>query len=152
MKKSIKLGIYAVVVLALIVLSYFLYQYRVMNYFMGGVFIVISILKMLDWKGFVHAFSMYDVIAKRSRIYAYIYPAIEFFIGLAFLFTFYMQITSAVTFVIMTIGAVGVAQNLLSPKKVRCACIGTLIKVPLTEFTLVEDIYMAIMAAIMFFL
>lgn len=152
MKKSIKLGIYTVIIIALIILSYFLYQYRAMNYFMGGVFIIISILKMLDWKGFIHAFSMYDVIAKRSKTYAYIYPAIEFCLGFAFLLSFQVKITAAVTFLIMAVGSVGVAQNLLSPKKVRCACVGTLIKVPLTEFTLVEDIYMAVMAVIMFFL
>jgi len=46
----------------------------------------------------------------------------------------------------MGFGSVGVARNLMSKNKIRCACLGTKIKVPLTRFTLVEDLIMLIMA------
>ena len=150
MKKQTKYLIYAIVIITAIILIYFLQKYQVMHYFMGGFFIAVSILKMLDWKGFVHAYSMYDIIAKKSKYYAYAYPLIEFCLGLGFLFG-NIRIAAIITLIIMIIGIIGIAKNLLSPQKVRCACLGTLIKIPLTEFTLFEDAIMAVMAFIMFF-
>ena len=56
--------------------------------FMGIVFLLLSILKLINIKGFANMFVQYDLIAKKSKIYAYIYPFIEFFLGLMYLFTF----------------------------------------------------------------
>lgn len=125
---------------------------EVMVLIMGIFFIAVSILKLLDWKGFVHAYSMYDIVAKRIKAYAYVYPLIELCLGLAFLFKFNIDIAAAVALIIMAVGAIGVLMNLLSPKRVRCACLGTLIKIPLTHFTLIEDIAMAVMALIVLIL
>ena len=41
---------------------------------------------------------------------------------------------------------IGVGKNLLSKNKIKCACLGAKVKVPLTSFTFVEDIIMALMA------
>jgi len=113
--------------------------------FMGIVFLILAGLKFLDLKGFAKAFGMYDLLAKRSKAYALTYPFIELALGLAFLFAFQIKVAAAVTIVIMTIGTIGITKNLLSKDKVKCACLGTKIKVPLTTFTLVEDIVMALM-------
>jgi len=144
--------LYVVVVLAAILLVIFLQMKGWMIPFMGGFFIVVSILKFLDWKGFAKAFAMYDIVAKRSKPYAYVYPVIEFALGLAFLFSFQIIAAAWVTFAVMSIGTVGVAGNLFSKNPVKCACLGTLIKVPLTRFTLFEDVLMAVMALMVIFL
>jgi len=122
-----------------------------MTLYMGIFFIVFSLFKMPDWKGFVNAFSMYDLVAKRIRGYAWIYPALEFIIGISFLVNyflggFYLITTAWVTLFIMGIGSIGVAKNIFSKNKVQCACLGTKINVPLTKVTLLEDIIMAMMA------
>ena len=113
--------------------------------FMGIVFLLLAGLKFLDLKGFANAFGMYDLIAKRSKIYGLAYPFIELALGVAFLFAFQIKIAAVVTIIIMTIGTIVIARNLMSKEKVKCACLGTKIKVPLTTFTLVEDIVMALM-------
>jgi len=117
--------------------------------YMGIFFILFSLMKMVDWPGFVKAFSMYDVLAKRSRFYGWAYPGIEFIIGILYLFDFFILGVAWVTLIIMGIGIVGVTKNLLSPNKVQCACLGTKINVPLTKVTFLENLLMIIMAAML---
>jgi len=71
-----------IVLIGLAVWSYF---GGFMIKYMGWFFIVFSIMKMLDWKGFVNAYSMYDIIAKRVEFYGWIYPGIEFVLGVMYL-------------------------------------------------------------------
>ena len=147
-----KVTLYTLIIVILIAFLIFLQIKNYMILFMGFAFVVVSILKLLDWKGFAKAFAMYDLIAMKSKFYAFIYPLIELALGFAYLFSFQIEITAIVTFIIMTVGAVGVGRNLLSKNPVKCACLGTLIKIPLTKFTLFEDITMAVMALMILFL
>ena len=120
--------------------------------FMGIVFLILASLKLIDIKGFSQMFVQYDLIAKRSKAYSYVYPFIELALGLAFLFQFQVFTAAIVTVVVMSIGAIGIGKNLLSKNRIQCACLGAKIKVPLTRFTLVEDIVMAVMGAMIIFL
>jgi len=131
--------------------------YDFMILYMGIFFILFSLMKMLDWKGFVNAFGMYDLVAKRVKLYGWIYPGLEFVLGLAFIYGFYVggvgwvgiNVVAWVTLVIMSIGGVGVAKNLMAKNPVKCACLGTKINVPLTEVTLLEDALMVVMAVML---
>jgi hypothetical protein len=49
----------------------------------------------------------------------------------------------------MLLGGVGVLKALLKKQAIRCACLGTTLNLPMTTITLVEDLGMAAMAAIM---
>jgi len=151
-KKSSKAPIIIISTLLAIILMWVLQTTGYMIHFMGIFFILVSLLKLADWKGFANAFVMYDIIAKKSKGYAYIYPLIELGLGISFILFWNVMIAAVITFIIMGVGTIGVAQNLLSKSPVRCACLGTLIKIPLTKFTLVEDILMAIMALMVLFL
>ena len=113
--------------------------------FMGIVFGILAFLKFLDLKGFATMFAQYDLIAAKSKTYAKVYPFIEAGLSLMYLFVWQVNIAASITVVVMGIGSIGVAKNMLSKNKVRCACLGTKIKVPLTTFTLVEDLVMATM-------
>jgi len=120
--------------------------------FMGIVFGILAGLKFLDLKGFAKMFSQYDIIASKSKAYGRIYPFIEGALSLMYLFAFQIKIAAVVTVVIMSVGAVGVGRNMLSKNRIQCACLGTKIKVPLTTFTFVEDIVMAVMGIMILFL
>jgi len=113
---------------------------------MGIFFILFSLMKMPDWKGFVKAFTQYDLIAKRFTAYAWAYPGIEFVLGILFLTNILIIPAAIVTIVIFTIGGIGVAKNMMSKDMVQCACLGTFINVPLTKVTLLEDIIMVAMS------
>ena len=131
---------------ALVLIAIIMYYLEYMLPFMGMVFLLLSVLKLIDIKGFANMFVQYDLIASKSKIYAHIYPFIELSLGLMYLFTFQIMYAAIITLLIMGINAMGVGKTLLSKNKIKCACLGAKVKVPLTSFTLVEDIIMALMA------
>ena len=119
--------------------------------FMGLFFIVFSFFKILDYKNFPHSFAMYDPIAKRIPIYGWIYPAIETVLGLAFLFRVALNFSLIATIIILGITTVGVTRALLDKRVIRCACLGTALKLPMTKATFIENSIMIIMATYMLF-
>lgn len=117
--------------------------------FMGLFYIVFSFFKMLDLKGFPDSFRMYDSLAKRVPGYAKIYPFIETILGLMFLMRFDINIALILTIIVLGITTVGVTKTLLDKKTIRCACLGTALKLPMTEATFIENAIMLVMALLM---
>jgi hypothetical protein len=139
------IGILAVVSV-LTAVSVLTFNQDLMLAFMGWFFLVFGALKTIRIKGFVEAYQMYDVLAKRSRTYAYIYPFLELGFGLAYLFVWQVEGVSVVVLVVMLVGAYGVYLKLKEHEEIPCACLGTVFKVPMTWVTLGEDLLMAGMA------
>ena len=119
--------------------------------FMGLFYIVFGFFKMLDLKGFPESFKMYDPLAKRLPIYGWIYPFIETALGIMFLMRFQVNIALIMTLVVLGITTLGVTKTLQDKKFIRCACLGTALKLPMTEATLIENTIMIAMAALMLF-
>ena len=117
--------------------------------FMGLFFIVFSFFKMLDLKGFTTSFGMYDPIAKKIPFYGKIYAFIETALGLLFLMRLEIDIALMVTLFILGSTTIGVTKTLLSKKSIRCACLGTALKLPMTEATFIENVIMILMAIFM---
>ena len=117
--------------------------------FMGLFYIVFSFFKMLDLNGFKMSFGMYDPIAKKVPFYGKIYPFIETALGLLFLMRFEIDIALVATLVILGITTIGVTKTLLDKKSIRCACLGTALKLPMTEATFIENAIMIVMAVLM---
>ena len=117
--------------------------------FMGLFYIVFSFFKMLDLKGFPESFKMYDPLAKRLPIYGWIYPFLETVLGIMFLMRFHLYIALIMTLVVLGITTVGVTKTLLDKKSIRCACLGTALKLPMTEATFIENTIMIAMALLM---
>ena len=117
--------------------------------FMGLFYIVFSFFKMLDLKGFPESFKMYDPLAKRIPLYGWLYPFIETVLGLMFLMRFEVDIALVVTLIVLGTTTIGVLKTLLDKKHIRCACLGTVLKLPMTEATLIENTIMMAMAILM---
>jgi copper chaperone CopZ len=117
--------------------------------FMGLFYVVFSFFKFLDIKGFKTSFAMYDPLAGVVPGYGYVYPFIELALGLMFLMRLEIAIALVLTIVILGITTVGVTRSLLSKKEIQCACLGTALKLPMTEATFIENAIMIIMAVIM---
>lgn len=120
-----------------------------MHDFMGFFLVVFAMLKLFDLPGFADGFQKYDLVAKRARPYALLYPFIELALGLAYLARWRLDLVYPVTVLVMTVGAVGVILALKRGLDLECACMGTTLKVPLSTVALVEDIGMAAMALVM---
>ncbi|WP_405211687.1 heavy-metal-associated domain-containing protein [Dokdonia sp. Asnod2-E02] len=117
--------------------------------FMGLFYVVFSFFKFLDIKGFKTSFAMYDPLAGAVPAYGYVYPFIELALGLMFLMRLHIVIALVLTIVILGITTVGVTRSLLSKKEIQCACLGTALKLPMTEATFIENAIMIVMAVIM---
>jgi copper chaperone CopZ len=120
-----------------------------MNDFMAGFFLVFSFFKLLDLRSFADAYRGYDPLAKAWNPWAFAYPFVELSLGAAYLAEWQPQIVNAATLVLMVIGAAGVLRALLKKNAIQCACLGTALNLPMTTVTLVEDLGMAAMAAVM---
>lgn len=117
-----------------------------MHFFMGFFLCKFAMLKLFQPSGFAKGFQMYDLVAKKFPIYAYVYPLIELSLGLSYLSFVYPIATYLITILVMATGAVGVIRALRQGLDVRCACMGTVLDVPLSTVTLSEDIGMGAMA------
>jgi len=122
-----------------------------MRHFMAGFFLVFSFFKMLNLKGFSESYVMYDVVAKRLPVWAYIYAFTELALGIAFLVNFNPLITNSVTFVVMSISIIGVLQSVLNKRKIQCACLGAVFNLPMSTVTIIEDTLMIAMSGLMLF-
>lgn len=146
-----------IIVLIIIGLTAFLQLFHgwgihgIMYDFMAVFFLVFGFFKIINLPGFVEAYSMYDIIAQRSKIYAYIYPFIEIILGLAYLFRYKLFLANIITVIIMAIGSIGVAIELSKGRQIVCACLGAVFKLPMTYVTLAEDVIMGLMAVVMLF-
>ncbi len=123
-----------------------------MHGFMGLFLVIFAMFKFLDLKGFANGFSMYDIIAGRWGSYGYMYPFIEFMLGLAYLSGWRPTFTYLLTMVVMGASTIGVWRGIKSGEALKCACLGTVLNVPLSIVSVVENVGMATMAAWMFIL
>ena len=120
-----------------------------MMVFMAGFFLVFGGLQLLNIKAFSARFATYDVIAKRWKLYGYLYPFIEIALGICFIFSIAPRVVSVATAVFLMVGAYGILQKVHSKQQLSCACLGTRFDIPLTYVTFVENMGMAAMALIM---
>lgn len=119
-----------------------------MNQFMAGFFLVFSGFKLLDIRGFADGYATYDLLAKRWHAYGYIYPFLELTLGLLYLTLWFPLMTALITIIIMGFSSLGVINSLLKKQTFHCACLGTILKVPLSTITLIEDLSMVVLAAL----
>ena len=60
-----------------------------------------------------------------------------------------IDIALMVTLVVLGVTTIGVTKTLLDKKSIRCACLGTALKLPMTEATFIENAIMIVMAVFM---
>jgi hypothetical protein len=120
-----------------------------MHHFMGFFLVVYSMFKIFDLNGYADGFEMYDLLASRWRPYGYIYPFIELALGLAYLAFFVPVLTYVLTIIVFGFGAAGVFKGISKGLDMDCPCMGSVLSVPLSTVSLVENLGMTIMAIVM---
>ncbi len=122
------------------------------RWFMGVFFVVFASFKFIGYKMFSMMFAGYDVIAKHFILYTHLYPLIELALGIAYLTNFAPVPRDVATLIVMAIGSIGVFQEVRKRSGFHCACLGNIIKLPLSTVSLVEDVGMGLMALAMLLL
>ena len=126
-------------------------QMQWMRHFMAGFFLVFSFFKMLNLKAFAESYIMYDVVARKIPVWAYIYAFIELALGIAYLIDYNPFVTNLATFLVMTVSIIGVLQTVLNKKQIQCACLGAVFNLPMSTVTIIEDGLMIAMSLSMLF-
>lgn len=121
-----------------------------LRYFMGVFFVTFAFFKFVGYNMFVMMFAGYDIVAKRFKPYAYAYPYIELGLGALYLFNLLPGARDILTIIIMGAGTIGVFQEIKKRSGIHCACLGNVIKLPLSTVSLIEDVGMGLMAVVMF--
>ena len=119
--------------------------------FMGLFYLVFSLFKFLDYTSFPPSFRQYDPIAKRIPFYGWIYPFIEIGLGVLFLTQLHLVFALWITLIVLGSTTVGVVGQLRKKERIQCACLGTVLDLPMTEATLIENTIMLAMALAMLF-
>lgn len=117
--------------------------------FMAGFFLAFSFFKLLDVRGFADAYSGYDLIAMNWKPWGLIYPFVELALGLAYLFRVQLTLTNWVALIVMSVSILGVIRANMRKETIRCACLGTVMNLPMSTVTIIEDGLMIAMAAMM---
>ena len=120
-----------------------------MHGFMGVFLVIFALLKIFNLKGFRRGFTMYDLLARRVRNYALVYPFIELGLGLSYLAYFQPVVTYWITIGVFAFGTLGVISALRRGLDIDCPCMGSILSVPLSTVTLTEDLAMVAMAAML---
>ena len=116
------------------------------RYFMAGFFIVFAGFKLMDLPAFANGYAKYDLLARHWKGYGYLYPWIELAFGIAMVVAWHPDWLLLTEFGLMTFSGIGVVIKLAKREEFQCACLGTVLKVPLTYLTVVEDFGMAALA------
>ena len=117
-----------------------------MQIFMGLFFVIFSLFKFLDYNSFPTSFMRYDPLAKKIPLYATLYPFLETALGISFLIGWNLPVTLSITLLVLSITSLGVIKTLANKTDIDCACLGTSLKLPMTEATLIENIIMLSMS------
>ena len=120
-----------------------------MHHFMGFFLCQFALLKLFNPVKFADGFQKYDFIAQKSRTYAFAFPVIELVLGLSYLALYQTTAACIATIIIFGVGTVGVIRALMKGLDLRCACMGTILDVPLSTVTLTEDLGMIAMAILL---
>ncbi len=120
-----------------------------MRMMMGSFFAIFGGFKVFNLTAFADAYSTYDILAKRSRTYAFVYPFLEILIAVLYLADIGGIYRDIFTFALMIISSIGVIQKLRLKEEIPCACLGMVFKLPMTKVTLLEDLLMAVEALAM---
>lgn len=117
-----------------------------MPLFMGLFLLNFSMFKLFDITGFAKSFAMYDIVAQRSRHYALAYPFVELALACGYLTHWHLPTVNMITIIIMGIGLIGIVRNQRSKSTTKCACMGSLLNVPVGAVTIIENTAMILMA------
>lgn len=148
---------FGLVIAGIIIASYLLYDYgevrgipEYMRWFMGVFMATFAAFKFIGYKMFVATFIRYDIVAQRFSFYGKLFPFIEMSLALLYLLNILPVGRNILVAVVTGIAAVGVCREVYRRKtNIHCACLGNIIKLPLSTVSLIEDLAMFAMAIAM---
>lgn len=111
--------------------------------FLGMLFLTFGVSKAVRLGDFVQGYRTYDLGAMVAPAYAAVVPLIEILLGIAYLTDINPLWTNGVALFFVTFGAMGVLASLVGRRRQRSMRMGTMVDMPLSWITVVEDMLVA---------
>lgn len=125
-------------------LEHFLHEWMLDT--MTAFFLIFGGLKLVNLKKFAQSYAKYDIIAKRSFAWGYVYAVVEVVLGILYATRTELLLASIATVILLGVATIGVYQKLHTKEDVQCACLGGFFNVPITWLTFGENVAMVAMA------
>ena len=120
--------------------------------FMGFSLSLLATLKLMDIESFAESFEKYDLITKKIKPYAKVYPFAELAIALGFLSGVAPIATGITSLFVGISGGISVIKAVYIDKlALNCACVGGNSKAPLGIVSFTENAIMAVMGGVLLF-
>ncbi len=111
--------------------------------------LITGLIKLPDLKGFAVLVRSYGGTAAKYPFMAYGIPFAEIVLGAGLLIGYQLKWVAVASLIMLLIYTYGVAKMLIQKKKMdNCGCFGTMIKVPLSKWSLIEDLVCIALAVI----
>lgn len=124
-----------------------------MRWYMGIFMLTFAVVKLLDYRMFVLAFSTYDFVAKRVKAYAYAYPFIILGLSGMYLIDVLPYFRNIPTLIVALVASIGVVQDVfIKRNQLSCGILGRVIRMPFTTMSLIESAALVGMSALSLFL
>jgi len=120
-----------------------------MRWYMGIFLLVFATVKLLDYKMFILTFSTYDILAKRVRVYAYMYPFILLGLAGMYLVDVLPYFRNITTLVVALVASIGVFKDVfILRNKSLCSMPGRVIRLPYNTMGLIESVGLVVLSSI----
>ncbi|MFQ3250373.1 MAG: glutaredoxin [Glaciecola sp.] len=104
---------------------------------------VLAIQKLQDLFTFSNSFITYDLVAMKNVRYAYVYPFLEAYVGIAMIANLPAYSVAPISLFIGSVGAISVIKAVyIDKRELKCACVGGDSNVPLGFISLTENLFM----------
>jgi hypothetical protein len=120
--------------------------------YMGVFFVVFASFKLYNLKEFAYGFQSYAIMKNRSVVWGFFFPFVQLTFGVLYLLGRGGHVLDSVVLVWSGANAYLVWATLQKKDTIFCVCLGSVIKLPLSTISFVEDFGMAIMALAMIIL
>ena len=148
---------FGLIIAGIIIASYLLYASgetggipEYMRWLMGVFMATFAAFKFIGYKMFVATFAGYDIVAQRFSLYGKLFPLIEMSLALLYLLNVLPVGRNILVAVVTGTAAIGVFREIYQRKTgIHCACLGNVIKLPLSTVSLIENVSMFAMATAM---
>lgn len=123
-----------------------------LNYILGTILIVASLIKLTDWKSFAERYSTYDIFARRSKVYAYGYPVFELIFGCLYFVFASSPVLWFLTLGLILLNTFSLVQRYQSHRTFRVSTNDGLLPISLPVFGVVESVIMLTLAGLLLFM
>lgn len=111
-----------------------------MRWYTGVFVLAFAVIKLLDYKMFVLAFSTYDFVSKRAKEYARIYPFILLGLSGLYLMDILPYFRNIATLIVAVVASIGVIKDVfIKRNQLSCGILGKVVRMPFTTMSLIES-------------